>query len=69
MPFLVPFLEHLNSPRMQAVISALTGEAGREAFEAYEATKDESKIRDLFDRLIGHAAEPTPDQERPQQEA
>ena len=44
-------------------MAALTGEAGREAFNAYEEAKDESKIRDLLDRLIGDAAETTPDPE------
>ncbi|MGH2963581.1 MAG: hypothetical protein ACRDL3_15530 [Solirubrobacterales bacterium] len=43
-------------------MAALTGEAGREAFEAHEK-KDDSKIRDLFDHLIGDALEATPDSE------
>jgi AbiV family abortive infection protein len=55
------FLEGLGSPRFKRMMAALTGEAGREAVEMYEATKDESKIRDLLERLVADAVETTPD--------
>lgn len=45
------------------MMGALTGEVGREAVESYEATNDESKIRDLLERLIEDAMETTPDPE------
>ena len=57
------FLEGVASPRFKAIMEALTGDAGREAFELYEATKDESKIRALLDRLIADVAETTQDPE------
>jgi AbiV family abortive infection protein len=54
---LTTFLERVNPERMQAIFTALTGESGRAALEAYEATKDESKLRDLIARLTDGAAE------------
>ena len=56
-------LEGLDDPRFKAMMAALTGEAGREAVEMYEATKDESKLRDLLERLVADAVETTPDPE------
>jgi hypothetical protein len=55
---LVPFLANYESSRVQALMDAVTGDASREAFVAYQETGDESKIRALFfDRLLGS---PTP---------
>lgn len=51
------FLERMDTPRFQALIAALTGDEGRQAFEAYEATGDEAPLRALFDRLLGEELE------------
>jgi hypothetical protein len=49
------FLDRINAPHFQEIIAAITGEDGRQAFEAYQQTGDESHIRALFDRLLGDA--------------
>jgi hypothetical protein len=45
----------MDAPHFQEIIAAVTGEEGRQAFEAYQETGDESHIRSLFDRLLGDA--------------
>jgi AbiV family abortive infection protein len=52
---LAAFAGKSASPRVKAVIEAVTGAEGREAFEDYKATGDDIKIRSLFDRLINSA--------------
>lgn len=49
------FLERMDAPHFQTLMAALTGDEGRQAFEAYEATGDEAHLRALFDRLLGEA--------------
>lgn len=49
------FLERMNAPHFQEIIAAVTGEDGRQAFEVYQETGDESHIQALFDRLLGDA--------------
>jgi hypothetical protein len=49
------FLGRMTTARLQELIAALTGDEGRQAFEASQQTGDEAPIRDLFDRLLGDA--------------
>lgn len=62
------FLERMDVARVEEMIAILTGEEGREAFEAYRQTGDESNLRLLIERLIfGEQAadppSPSPDAE------
>jgi AbiV family abortive infection protein len=52
---LVQFLNRMTATRVEELMETLTGPDGRKAFEAYEEARDDSKIRALFDRLIGGA--------------
>lgn len=50
------FLERMDQPHFRDLMTAVTGEEGRQAFDADQQTGDESHIRALFDRLLGDAA-------------
>jgi hypothetical protein len=46
------FLSGPAFQRIDEIMEVLTGPAGRAAFETYAETRDDSKIHELFERLL-----------------